>query len=94
MTDTPETEDVAVVHLSSDEAVVLFELLSRWSSADEGPAPAKDCFESTAECAVLHSVLADLERQLGAPFKTDYEEIVKEARQRLAPGWTYPTLSG
>jgi hypothetical protein len=43
---------------------------------------------------VLHSVLAGLEKQLVAPFKEDYHQIVKEARRRLVDLWDSPTLKG
>lgn len=93
MTDAPDLEDVAV-RLNSDEAIVLFELLSRWSNAKGGATPSSECFESTAECAVLNSILAELERQLVAPFESNYEDTVRDARTRLAPEWDYSTLSG
>ena len=93
MTDTPDPEDAVVLRLSGDEAAVLFELLSRWSSARSLGPPA-ECFESSAECAVLHSVLGELERQLVEPFEGNYDRIVGEARERLASRWDYPTLGG
>ncbi len=77
MTDLPPAEDVALVRLSSDEAVVLFELLSRWSDAREGSTPSGECFRSDAEMAVLNNILADLEGQLAAPFRSNYAEILK-----------------
>jgi hypothetical protein len=43
---------------------------------------------------VLNGVLADLERQLVAPFKEDYYQVVNDARDRLAGLWEYPTLKG
>ncbi|KAA6487780.1 hypothetical protein G6K93_23630 [Agrobacterium rhizogenes] len=97
MTNTSDPHhDDAEIHLSADEAIVLFELLSRWcgSKAIHTPTPDSKCFESTAECAVLHGVLASLEKQLVAPFKEDYHQIVKEARRRLVDLWDYPTLKG
>ncbi|QND46298.1 hypothetical protein HB780_11645 (plasmid) [Rhizobium lusitanum] len=97
MTNTSDRDhDGAEIHLSADEAVVLFELLSRWcdSKAIHTPTPDSKCFESTAECVVLHGVLAGLEKQLVAPFKEDYDQIVKEARRRLVDLWDSPTLKG
>ncbi|WP_342242376.1 hypothetical protein [Ensifer sp. OTU672] len=73
---------------------MLFELLSRWSEENAVPTPDASCFESTAECAVLLAVLADLQKQLVAPFREDYAEAVKAARRRLAPSWDYPDLRG
>jgi len=72
------------IRLEPDEALVLFELLSRWSSDGEAAKPASDCFESPAEVAALLGVLADLEGQLAEPFGKDYEERLAAARERLA----------
>ncbi|MCY1324521.1 hypothetical protein D9M69_99700 [compost metagenome] len=58
------------------------------------PTPGAECFESTAECAVLHGLLADLEKQLVAPFRADYADVVKEARLRLEASWDYADLRG
>ena len=95
MTDEQKTSpDSAEIRLSPDEALALFELLSRWSEENAVPTPDASCFESTAECAVLLAVLADLQKQLVAPFREDYAEAVKAARRRLAPSWDYPDLRG
>ncbi|MQB40486.1 hypothetical protein [Rhizobium sp. ICMP 5592] len=97
MTNTSDPhQDGAEIHLSPDEAVVLFELLSRWcdSKAIHAHSPDSKCFESTAECAVLHNVLASLEKQLVAPFEEDYNQMVEEARRRLADLWNHLTLKG
>lgn len=88
---TDATDD-AQVHLSSDEAIVLFELLSRWLEDDDAARPGSDCFASPAECAVLCGVLATLETQLVAPFRDDYSETLEKARERLAQGWDGTTL--
>lgn len=90
----PETGDAVNVVLEADEALVLFELLSRWCEAGEGPTPAAECFVSTAECASLHAVLASLQKQLSAPFRADYLDHVARARECLTTRWDYPTLSG
>ncbi|EJT06811.1 hypothetical protein [Rhizobium sp. CCGE 510] len=84
----------AEIRLDPDEALVLFELLSRWSEDNNAPTPDASCFETTAECAVLHRLLAELEKQLVAPFQTDYRDAVDIARSRLASAWEYPTLRG
>jgi hypothetical protein len=55
-------------------------------------APSGDCFESPAECAVLHNILATLEKQLAAPFRADYPDLVERARARLAQHWHGTTL--
>lgn len=95
MTSAPDSHhDDAEIHLSPNEAIVLFELLSRWCDPKTTHTPSSMCFESTAECAVLHGLLADLEKQLVAPFKDDYTQIVEDARSRLVDLWDYPTLKG
>lgn len=95
MTTSPGHENGVTVELTPDEAIVLFELLSRWSGENEaGETPSPACFESTAEGAVLNALLCLLEAQLVAPFKRDYNRVLIEARERLAGGWSYPTLRG
>ncbi|MBB3612292.1 hypothetical protein [Rhizobium sp. BK602] len=79
--------------MDANEALVLFELLSRWSEAT-AHSPDKLCFESTAECAVLNGLLTQLEKQLAAPFKPEYREILADARRVLAERWSQPTLNG
>ena len=76
----------AVVQLTADEAVVLFELLSRWERDEGKDYPAETCFESAGEIIALMQVLAQLESQLAEPFRSDYHEILEAARQRLATG--------
>ncbi|AHK01325.1 hypothetical protein X971_1442 [Agrobacterium tumefaciens LBA4213 (Ach5)] len=41
---------------------------------------------------MLHGLLAGLEKQLVAPFRADYLDLVKEARRRLQSSWDYPAL--
>jgi hypothetical protein len=91
----PGTEDEAVVRLTPDEAVVLFDLLSRWTdSGGVGETPSSRCFQSTAEGAVLNTVCTSLERQVSSVFRSDYLSIVTAARDRLASEWSHPTLRG
>lgn len=89
----PETDDAAAIRLDANEALVLFALLSRWSEAGSH-SPDRLCFESTAECAVLHGLLTELEKQLVAPFTPEYRKILADARNALAERWDYPTLNG
>lgn len=44
----------------ASEAIVLFELLSRWRDQKTVYSPSSMCFESTAEYAVLIDLLAQL----------------------------------
>ena len=95
MSTSPEPADGATVELTPDQAIVLFELLSRWSGKDEaGETPTASCFVSPAEGAVLNALLCELEKQLSEPFGGDYEEVLEAARRRLAIGWSYLTLRG
>lgn len=81
-----------VIRLTRDEAVILFDLLARWTTDRAGATPPADCFESPSECAVLHGVLCGLEAQLPEPLSPDHERTLAEARQRLAGGWNGTTL--
>ena len=84
-----------IISLTSDEALVLLELLNRWSEeGGAGETPSAACFESTAEGAVLNAVFVSLEPQVSAVFRLDYCAMVAEARARLALSWSYSTLRG
>jgi hypothetical protein len=71
-------EDV-LVSLSSDEALVLLELLHRWedrTSIDTALLP--------GEQVALWNLSCSLERVLAEPFSADYADKVTGARTRLA----------
>jgi hypothetical protein len=70
--------DVTVT-LSSDEALVLFELLHRWEDGGSID-PALMPGEQTA----LWAISGRLESTLVEPFDDRYSLLVSEARQRLA----------
>jgi hypothetical protein len=86
--------DSAQIQLTPEESIVLVELLSRWCEDNNASTPEAACFESTAEGAVLHRLLADLKKQLVAPFKAGYDNLLDRARNRLKETWDYPTLRG
>jgi hypothetical protein len=69
--------DVTIT-LTSDEALVLFELLHRWEDADRVSAP-----EHQGEQVALWSLSARLERELRGPFDAQYGDLVAAARDRL-----------
>jgi len=95
MSDHPQSAlEGAVIQLSPDEAIILFDLLGRWCGDSAASTPEASCFQSTAESAVLHNVLASLESQLAAPFQQDYAKLLGEARRRFEGHWDYPTLRG
>jgi hypothetical protein len=86
--------DSAQIRFSPAASIVLFELLTRWCEEGNAPTPDASCFESTAEQAVLRELLADLEKQLVAPFRPDYGSLLDKARNRLKGAWDYTTLRG
>jgi hypothetical protein len=70
--------EVSVI-LSSDEALVLFELLHRWE--DAGWYENADLLPG--ERTALWAVSGRLETILVEPFKDDYRKLVDQARERL-----------
>jgi hypothetical protein len=77
VTEQAQAEEATTLRLTSDEALVFFSILSRWS--DENATRA----DHAAEQTVLDGILATLEEQLTAPFAPDYEQLVQAARDRL-----------
>ncbi|MET4683726.1 hypothetical protein [Brevundimonas faecalis] len=73
-----------VLELDRDQALVLFELLSRWIDDAPQPTPSADCFQSPAELVVLKQVDERLKVLLNAPFRPDYPETLAAARDRLS----------
>lgn len=65
------------LQLSPDEALVLFEFLSRWCDSESL------AFEHPAEEAALLAVSRELDRQLAEPFSPSYTELLEAARQKL-----------
>ncbi len=90
---SPGTNENAVIHLDPNEALVLFELLSRWAEPGHH-APDSKYFHANAECGVLLGVLASLEKQLSASFRSDYDKVLTDAREVLAHLWDYNSLQG
>jgi hypothetical protein len=65
------------ISLTADEALVLFELL--WRFSDTNTLAIVD----QAEQRALWNLQCVLEKQLIAPFNTDYSELLRCARERL-----------
>ena len=65
------------IELSNDEALVLFELVTRLDT----PEPTK---LDAAEQAVLWKLEATLEKLLVEPLKGDYDRLLQEARDRIS----------
>ncbi len=68
--------DVPLV-LSSDEALVLFEFLSRFVDTDR-----LEIIDQAEEVA-LWRLLGNLEKVLVVPFQPDYHDRLRQARDRL-----------
>jgi hypothetical protein len=74
-----ESGDVTIT-LTSDEALVLFELLHRWEDTDRVSTP-----QHKGEQVALWNLSALLERELTEPFDSQYGDLVAAAKARLAP---------
>ncbi len=73
-----EAEDEQVeLKLTKDEALVLFEFVSRFSDKD------KLEIVDQAEQRVLWNVCCLLEKQLVEPFSADYLAIIERARNKV-----------
>lgn len=70
--------DAAVeVRLSQSEALVLFDLLSRFSE------PGRLAVDDRAEERVLWNVCCSLEKDLVEPLRPDYADVLRRARDQL-----------
>jgi hypothetical protein len=65
------------VELTGDEALILFEFLSRFSDTDTLS------LEDQAEARALWNLLCLLQKQLVEPFRANYQELLRQARDRL-----------
>lgn len=66
------------IRLSSDEALVLFELLARFEQEESF------AIEHHGETVALWRLEGALEKVLAEPFRSDYRGLVSAARERLA----------
>ncbi|WP_127559257.1 hypothetical protein [Saccharospirillum alexandrii] len=69
--------DEVEIRLTKDEALVLFEFLSRFSNED------KLSIQDQAEARALWNLTCVFEKTLAEPFSVDWNEIVERARDRL-----------
>ena len=67
------------VTLTSDEALVLFELVHRWEDSGQ-----LETVLLPGEQTALWALSVRLESTLVEPFKSNYRELVSHALQRLA----------
>ncbi|MCG8556724.1 MAG: hypothetical protein MJD61_15775 [Proteobacteria bacterium] len=65
------------LELTSDEALVFFEWLSRLDERDALPV------EDPAEEQVLWRLHGQLEKTLVEPFRSDYDALLKDARKKV-----------
>ncbi len=70
--------EIVNLSLTKDEALVLFEFLSRFSESDS-----KLTIEDQAEERVLWNLCCDLEKILGEPFQENYVELLNHARKKV-----------
>ena len=68
------------INLNHDEALVLFEFLSREEDGLLSKA------EHYAEEKTLSRILGTLEENLSEPFRKDYKELLDEARKKVQGG--------
>jgi hypothetical protein len=64
--------------ITRDEALVLFEFLTRFNQTEH-----PDIFEDQSEQKTLWILEGQLEKQLVEPFRPDYKDIIKEARNKI-----------
>lgn len=69
------SEETITINLTREEALVLFELLTRFS--EEGKLQIKD----SSEERVLWNVQCLLEKTLTEPFQANYAELLMSARE-------------
>jgi hypothetical protein len=65
------------ITLSSDESLVLYELLSNFAEND------KLLINDNSEKIVLWNLLSLLEKELVEPFDKNYINIIEQARERI-----------
>jgi len=66
------------IKLTKDEALVLFEFLSRFNEDDN-----KEIFQDQAEEKTLWIIEGQLDKILVEPFMPNYQDIIQEARSRI-----------
>lgn len=69
------------LHLSRDEALVLFEFFARFDEDDLFR------LRNNAEFVAFMRMAGQLEKALVEPFQSNYGELLASARERLAEGY-------
>jgi hypothetical protein len=73
--------DEITITLSRDEALVLLEFFLRFDESDDFT------LRHNAEYIAFSRMSAQLDKTLAEPFRPEYSELVKAARDRLAAGF-------
>ncbi len=73
-----EENEILNLSLTKNEALVLFEFLSRLSDSNS-----KLTIEDQAEERVLWNLCCDLEKILIEPFQENYVELLNQAREKV-----------
>tara|TARA_R110002020_G_scaffold323714_2_gene539537 strand:- start:1214 stop:1450 length:237 start_codon:yes stop_codon:yes gene_type:complete len=66
------------IKLSKDEALVLFEFVSRFNETEH-----KDLFQDQSEQKMMWLIEGQLQKILVEPFRPDYKEIIDNARNSI-----------
>jgi len=74
------SEDIAI-RLSHDEALVLFDFFSRFDDSDDFT------LRHNAEYLAFSRHSAQLDTALVEPFRPEYAELLRAARERIAAGY-------
>jgi hypothetical protein len=76
------TGDPITISLSKNEAIVLFDILSRSTELRSS------VVQDKSEKAVFDQLCAGLESMLVGPFQPDFEETLKRAKQEIADAFS------
>jgi hypothetical protein len=77
----PVSENITI-HLSPDEALVLFEFFSRFCDDEDDFR-----LRHTAEYLAFMRISAQLDKALREPFLPEYTDLLRAARDRMAAGY-------
>ncbi|HCY77203.1 MAG TPA: hypothetical protein DHV28_14885 [Ignavibacteriales bacterium] len=74
------TENINIT-FTKDEAIVLFDFLSRFSSTN------KVTIEHQAENVALWNLCSLIEKEISEPFNPEYKSILEKAKENLSKGY-------
>ena len=73
----------ALVELEQSEALILFDVLARWTNQKDFWSSADVEFVHSAERIAFNNLFCVLETKLVGPLKDDYDHLVEAAQNRL-----------